>query len=219
MNSPRPRLILTCSVAALISAAARPRVAADDLWNVASGNWNTPTNWSDGTVPSGENADVNTGVATISANLAATPNDIVVGDTTTGRLDQTAGSASTGSNNWMYVGRSGGTGTFNLANTAATGGTLTGYGTGAGSMSVGQRFYDGGYQPDGGGAGTGTVNVNTTGSLTVNGDTYIGGSGGGRARSTWTRARSTAPPAGASWAGTTTAPRAARARSTSAAAR
>ena len=174
MKTPRPRFILTCSVVTLLSASARPQAVADDFWNVSSGDWNTASNWSDGTVPSGENADVNMGVATISTSIIATPNDIVVGDTTSGTLNQTGGTAQTGVSNWMYVGRSGGTGVYNLANTAATGGTLTGCGTGAGSMTVGQRFYVGGYQPDGG--GTGTANINTTGSLTVNGDTC--GSGG-----------------------------------------
>jgi hypothetical protein len=82
----------------------------------------------------------------------------------------------------MFVGaRLGGTGTYNLAKTDAVGGTLTGFGTGTGSLNVGGpnagagRLYVGG---DHVGPGTGTFNVNTSGLLKIGNDLSIGSSGG-----------------------------------------
>lgn len=137
-------------------------------------------------VPAGQNAIINTNtgnVATILQDLAATPVDIFVGTGvgSTGLLNHTAGLASTGNNNWMFVGVEGGTGVYNLAKTDSAGGTLTGFGVGEGSMTVGNtgnggRLYIGG--DDNGGGGTGTVNVNTKGTLVMRNDLIIGASGG-----------------------------------------
>ncbi|MDB6070594.1 MAG: hypothetical protein JWL81_1765, partial [Verrucomicrobiales bacterium] len=168
--------------------------AVNNLWNGGSTDWNTPANWSLGRVPSNANgattgdtfddAVINTIVpnfAILTASPAATPRDIRVGSEAgaTGRVDQTAGIASTGVGNWMFVGVAGGTGTYNIANTAASGGTFTGFGQGTGSLNAGGisgtagRLYIGG--DDGGGdAGNGTFNVHTSGTVTVRNDLSIG---------------------------------------------
>ncbi len=93
-----------------------------------------------------------------------------------GVLNHSAGTASTAG--WMDVGTDGGTGTYNLADFAGTGGTLTGLGQGSGSMTVGGQLYVGGtgYNDNG---GNGIVNINTSGTLTVASDIYIGKSGTG----------------------------------------
>lgn len=157
-----------------------------------SSDWNNNLNW--------PGDDGNTGNATVNLDPAGTPPpyraiisanatqpvvDIFVADGTdaVGRLDHTAGTANTGTGNWMYVGRGTGanSGTYNLADTSGTGGAFTGFATGSGSMNVGGtsgtggRLYIGGYN---GVAGTGVVNVNTTGTLTVRNDLVIGESGG-----------------------------------------
>lgn len=147
-----------------------------------STDWNNNANWAGGTGTGGSNAIISTtpaNIATISANIVATPVDILVGDGAgaAGRLIQNAGSANTGNGNWMIVGRGTGTGTFDLANTAATGGTLTGYGLGSGSMTVGNASTGGRlYVGDG---GTGVVNVNTSGSLIMRNDLDVGVGGNG----------------------------------------
>ncbi|RYD22180.1 MAG: hypothetical protein EOP88_08970, partial [Verrucomicrobiaceae bacterium] len=96
--------------------------AADNIWtNTGTTDWNTPGNWSLGRVPTkaGFNDEViintNTGsIATISADIAAGPSGIIVGQgpATNGRLDHTAGNAATGSGNWMKIGHNGGTGVY-----------------------------------------------------------------------------------------------------------
>lgn len=142
-----------------------------------STDWNNNANWAGGTGTGGSNAIISTtpaNIATISANIVATPVDILVGDGTgaSGRLIQNAGGANTGNGNWMIVGRGTGTGVFDLANTATTGGTLTGYGLGSGTMTVGNSSTGGRlYVGDG---GTGTVNVNTSGSLIMRNDLDVG---------------------------------------------
>lgn len=142
-------------------------------------DWNENSNWSGDAGTGGSNAIINIAspTAIISANITANPVDILIGEGagTNGRLDHTAGTAATGSGNWMGVGRSGGTGVYNLANTAGAGGSLTNFATGSGSMTVGGRLYVGGFN---GGGGTGTVNVNTSGTLAMGNDLAIGSGGG-----------------------------------------
>ena len=171
-------------VSGLFGAAISSHVYADATWNGAvSTDWETVGNWdSSPTAPMGDYfIQTNTGnIATISAGITTLqPVDIYVGkgSTTNGRLDHTGGSAQTGNANWMFVGVDGGTGTYNLANTAATGGTLTGFGTGTGSMAVGgtgnaQMFIG----SDSGSSGT--VNVNTTGTLSVPWEIWLGNNAG-----------------------------------------
>ncbi len=164
-------------------------MAADNIWIGAANNanWNDPGNWSFGRVPvqpSGvgdgfDDAIVNQNVnfPVIVADLAAVPRDIVVGSGTgSGRVDHHSGIAASGNGNWSFIGREGGTGVYNLADTTSAGDGLTGFAQGGGSFSSGGRFYVGGNQNSGG--GNGVLNMNTTGALTTGSDLAIGSSGG-----------------------------------------
>ncbi|MEK7954489.1 beta strand repeat-containing protein [Luteolibacter soli] len=139
-------------------------------------DWNDNGNWVGDAGTGGSNAviGINSPVATISANIAATPVDILVGDGAglNGRVDHTAGTAQTGGGNWMVVGRGSGTGLYNLTG-SGTGGTYTGRSQGSGTMNVSGRLYVG----DGGGS-VGTVNVHTTGTLAIGGEFNTGLNGG-----------------------------------------
>lgn len=153
-----------------------PAARAVDWNGSASTDWNTAANWTPAGVPAGANAIIKVSTpnfAKISANLTATPVDILLGldAGSNARLDHVAGNAGTGTGNWMFVGRNGGTGVYNLGDTAGTGGTHTGMATGTGSMTVGGRLYIGG---NAGTGSTGTVNVNTTGSLAMGAHLEIG---------------------------------------------
>lgn len=154
-------------------------------WNGStSGDWNTGTNWDGGTVPGpGQDANIFSiggNIPTISADIISIPTDIRVGqfNGANGQLNQTAGLASTGNGNWMTVGAgTGSIGLYNLANVSTTGGTLTGFGLGSGSMTVaGSNLWVGGTGNEAG--GTGTVNINTTGSLNVGNELHVGANGG-----------------------------------------
>lgn len=144
-------------------------------WTGAAGNdWNTAANWSGGSLPNGQTIYIETttpSIATITANSNFTPVDIRVGTENsgnTGRVDLLSGSLSTGNGNWMFVGTEGANGTFNLANTSITGGALTGYGLGSGSLTVGGPSTSSGrlwIGADSGGMGT--FNMNTSGFLTT----------------------------------------------------
>ena len=166
-------------------------LAVDNLWTGAvDNNWNNAGNWSLGRVPafpngqpSGDNFDdafINTlnNFPVVTASPSANPRDIIVGGAGgTGRVDQLAGTvAGGGGGNWSFIGREGGTGTYNLANTAAAGGALTGFGTGSGSLNITGRLYVGGNQNPGG--GNGTLNINTTGTVNTGSDLGVGSSGG-----------------------------------------
>lgn len=152
----------------------------ENLWTgTASSSWNNDANWSIGIVPTktgNHHAVINTtppNIATITVGILP-PVDIIIGSGggSNGRVDHTGGDASTGTNNWMFVGRDGGTGVFNLANTAGTSGTFTHLGTGNGTMTVNAaRLYIGGAWGSG---STGTVNVNTNGSLQVGDQLQVG---------------------------------------------
>ena len=125
-----------------------------------SQDWNDATNWStDPANPTG-NFTINTEVGNypvLSANSAFTPVDLILGDGAgqSGRLDHTSGTlslADTGSNgNWMFVGRGGGNGIYNISGDA--------------SLTVGKLFAGGGYYFPG---GTGTITINTTGTVNAN---------------------------------------------------
>jgi hypothetical protein len=186
----KQRAFVGAAIAAAVSGVAFPAFAVDNVWTGATDtNWNTPTNWSLGRVPTNANgaptgdtfddAVVNstTVVPLISADLAATPRDIVVGSGagTNGQVNHTAGTAATGNGNWMFVGRDGGTGKYNLGNTATTGGTLTGIGLGSGSINVSGRIYVAGHF---GGAANGVLNINTTGTITTGSDINLGAANG-----------------------------------------
>lgn len=122
-------------------------------------DWNTLTNWD--ADPNGVNDFVNVAVGNfpiITATPTFTPVDLFIGSGTgnTGRLDQTAGTLSTGAGNWMWAGESGGTGTYNLSGT----GSLT-----AGALNVGAW---------GSAGATGTVNMNTSGTMTLTAGSAFG---------------------------------------------
>ena len=151
-------------------------------WNGStSSDWNTTTNWSFGAVPA-DNAVINTttpNIAKITAALAATPLDILIGSGTsvTGRLDHVSGAAANAANRSMILGNTGGgsSGTFNLADTSSAGGGVSGFAQGSGSMTIGGGPSNNGNLIAGDFAGsTGTVNVNTSGSLVVTNDIFIG---------------------------------------------
>lgn len=165
-----PSLPIALSLAALSFHSAY----ADATWvGDASQDWNDAANWSsDPAAPTG-NFTINTATGNYPVQTAAsafTPVDLLLGDGTgnSGRLDHASGALSLadtgGGGNWMFVGRNGGTGTYNL--------------TGDGNLTVGKFHVGGGYYAPG---GTGTATINTTGSLTANstaGYGYIfGGSG------------------------------------------
>ena len=161
----RPVFLGIASLATLGTAHAQATWVGD-----ASNDWNTAANWSsDPSNPSG-NFTINTDAGNspvLSANSAFTPTDVLIGSTTgqSGRLDHTAGGitlAVVGANgNWFKIGQSGGSGTYNLADTSVTGQSgITTFGQGAGSLTVGKLFVGGAYFAAN---GTGVLNINTTG--------------------------------------------------------
>ena len=142
-----------------------------------SQDWNDATNWG-GAFPAGA-ATVNLGTGNfplISVNPTHTGiTTLVVGAAgTTGRLDHTGGIFNTGNGNNMSVGQGAlGVGIYNLANTAGTGGTLTGFGAGTGSANVGATSTTTGRLIVGDGTSSiGTVNMNTTGTLKAEQDAF-----------------------------------------------
>jgi T5SS/PEP-CTERM-associated repeat protein len=146
--------------------------AADWLGGTST-DWNTGSNWAGGVVPTGQNAIINntTGaIATISANLSVTPNDIDIRNGS--RLDHIAGIAGTNGGAWMFVGQDNTAGTYHLANTGSVGGGITGFAQGSGSLNATGNLLVGAF----GDNRTGTVNVNTTGTLAVSGELFIGDS-------------------------------------------
>ena len=165
-------LMLSASIA--VSCALSAANAQDNLWTGStSTDWNTAGNWSLGNVPTGQNAIVDTApanIATISADISATPNDIVVRGG--GRLDHTAGTAGTGGGSWMFVGQNDTAGTYNLANTGSVAGGITGFAQGTGSLNATGNLLVGAF----GDNRTGTVRVNTSGTLAVSGELVIGDS-------------------------------------------
>lgn len=146
--------------------------AAEANWTaLTSTDWNDVTNWSI-TPTVADNLNINwyggppgSGAPVISADETLLHgNDIKIGlFGGTGRIDHSAGAANCGT---LSLGWAGGTGTYNLADTTTTGGTLTGFGTGSGSLTVTNRIAMGHlfWGSDGGAA---TFNINTSGSLAV----------------------------------------------------
>jgi len=187
-----------CIVAGTTVLGSTTALALDNFWTGAvSNDWNNTGNWSLNRVPAFPNGNPSpndfddavintlTNFPVLTANPSAVPRDIRVGNVSgaTGRVDNRAGTSATGAGNWMFVGVAGGTGTFNLANTAGTGGTFTGFAQGTGSLTVGgasgsgARLYVGG-DDSGGDAGNGTLNVNTSGVCSATNDLVIGSQGG-----------------------------------------
>jgi hypothetical protein len=130
-------------------------------------DWNNPGNWD--AAPGGVNDFINVAVGNypiVSAAPTFTPVDIFVGSGAAGRLDQLTGTLGTGNGNWMFVGQAPGNsnGTYNLANTAGTGGTFTGFAQGDGSLNVGGASQNGVLHVGIDGA-TAVINVNTSGTI------------------------------------------------------
>lgn len=150
---------------------------AGDVWMGTNQNWNDAANWG-GTFPtSSQDPKVNISSGNfpiLSANSAFIPRDIIIanGGTNTGRFDHRAGSLSlantTAVGNWFMIGRDTTTasGTYNLADTSASGAGISGFATGSGSVTVGKLWIGGAHFA--GVGGTGTVNINTTGTITAN---------------------------------------------------
>ena len=165
----------TASLVTALLAIGISTAAAADWTGATSTDWNTPGNWSGNVVPTGENAIVNNAsgnIATITADLAATPNDIVA--TGGGRIDHIAGTAGTGGGSWMFVGQDSTLSTYNLADTSVAGGGITGYGQGSGTLNATGNLQVAAW----GGNRVGTMNINTTGALNVTGALRIGNDGG-----------------------------------------
>jgi T5SS/PEP-CTERM-associated repeat protein len=165
---------LTLSMAVVASLALSIATAQDNSWTGGtSGDWNTATNWSLGNVPTAQNAIVDTApanIATISADISATPNDIVVRGG--GRLNHVAGTAGTGGGSWMFIGQNDTAGTYNLADTNSAGSGITGFAQGTGSLNATGNLLVGAF----GDNRTGTVRVNTSGTLAVSGELFVGDS-------------------------------------------
>lgn len=179
-----------CTLArlALLTVAAMPLAGfgAAGTWNGSvSTDWNDGANWTGG-IPSAGNASINSipaNICTISADLAATPLDIIVGSSAAGQVNQTAGYAFTGSGNWLILGQnSAGVGTYNM-----TGGTMrvggihlgrTGSGTSVGTLNIGGTITnttttvlsDG---QNASSTGQGTINVNSGGTLFAEQDMIV----------------------------------------------
>jgi autotransporter-associated beta strand protein len=160
-------------------------LAANWQWNNAGpADWNDAANWTaDGGVDNDRFVN-NGGIATITSNTTIAPIrdlKVAVGAGTTGTINHSAGTATTGGS-WMFVGINGGTGNYNL-----TGGTMlnTGHlriggggGTGtltasSGSISVGSvRVGDN--ESIEGSSGVGNFNISGTTVVTSNGEMQVG---------------------------------------------
>jgi autotransporter-associated beta strand protein len=162
------------------STLASPALAT--VWSGAtSSDWNVNTNWVGNSGTVGTPAQINTitpNVATLSGNPPGNPTTIIIanGSTAIGRLNHHAGTISTAAGNDIQIGRAGGTGTYHLANTAGTGGTLTAFGQGSGSTTALRHVYVGGFTS--GAAATGTLNLHTTGTLAISNQLLIGNATG-----------------------------------------
>ncbi len=165
MKAPKilPGLIATLTTVSLY--------AVDDFtWNTAGpADWNNPANWTATNLGSGGNFRMvnNGGIAQITANPTLPTSTLYVGlgAGTSGVVNHLAGTRSTTGDDGTLVGHDGGTGTYNLANTSLVGGIYSGFARGSGSMtSTGfpRLQYRVGCE-----GGTGTLNINTTGSIVL----------------------------------------------------
>lgn len=151
-TTPRQTALSRTVTLGLVSLAAASAARADSTWTGASGqDWNSAANWSSTPSSPSGNFIVNTSTGnypTLSTNAAFTPIDIFIGSGGSGRLDHSAGLLSSGAGNWSFVGNgAGGSGLYNLTGTAS----FT-----SGRLLVAQA------------GSTGTININTSGTLTTN---------------------------------------------------
>jgi autotransporter-associated beta strand protein len=150
----------------------------NNVWTgTTSSDWNDGSNWSLGVVPDAqftspiENAvvsTVTTNIATITADILYTPNDIIVNSG--GRIDQLAGVAGTFGGAWMFVGQDSTPSVYNLADTSTPGAGITGYAQGTGTLNPSGNLQVGSWGAD----RNGTININTTEGVNVAGGLFIG---------------------------------------------
>ena len=153
--------------------------AVDNNWTgTASSDWNDAANWSEAGVPDtgfSENAVVSTvalNIATITSDISATPNDIIV--TGGGRIDHQAGIAGTNGGAWMFVGQDSTPSFYNLADTSTTGPGISGFSQGTGTLNPTGNLHVASW----GSNRNGTININTTGSVNVAGGLFIANDNG-----------------------------------------
>lgn len=186
--SRRKRVLAVAVSMAVAGLGQRALANVDNTWTgTLNQDYNNPGNWALGHLPTNttnpqEDALINTATGNfplITADFSNPPTDLFVGRGvgSSGLVNQTAGTAANANGNWMFIGADGATGTWNLANTATTGGTYTHMGVGSGSINSTGRLYVGGRQT-GPAGGVGTLNINTTGSVTTGNDLPIGASAG-----------------------------------------
>jgi autotransporter-associated beta strand protein/T5SS/PEP-CTERM-associated repeat protein len=161
-------------VALFLGVSAPLSLGADNIWTGASSpDWNNGANWSLGGVPDaafGDNAVVSTNspnIATIAADITFTPNDIIV--TGGGRIDHQAGVAGTFGGAWMFVGQNSTPSVYNLADTSTPGTGITGYAQGTGTLNPSGNLQVASWGAD----RSGTININTSGSVNIGGGLYI----------------------------------------------
>lgn len=149
--------------------------AAD--WNGStSTDWNTGSNWSGGTVPNNEGAIINTttgNIATLSStpDPVSNPGELAVGLWfNNGLFNHVGGSINPTVRVLIGAGQDA-TGTYNLADTATTGGSLTGFGIGTGSITTPEIFLG---DPFGASGSEGTFNINTSGTIATTNNFGVG---------------------------------------------
>lgn len=141
------------SLLAALAALGAVSASAQATWTgTASQDWNDAANWSSAPAAPTGNFTINTATGNypvLGADSTLAAVDITIGSGgASGRLDHTAGLLSAGSGNWSFVGNGGGsTGVYNLSGSAS----FT-----SGRLLIAQA------------GSTGTVNMNTTGTLTAN---------------------------------------------------
>ncbi len=167
-------------VAALVLGVSAPLGLGDDnIWTGASSpDWNNGANWSEGGVPDaafGDNAVVSTNspsIATITADITFTPNDIIV--TGGGRIDHQAGAAGTFGGAWMFVGQDSTPSVYNLADTSMPGSGISGFAQGTGTLNPTGNLMVGSWAAN----RAGTMNINTTGGVNITGGLFIANDNG-----------------------------------------
>lgn len=180
----RPKIgkpdLVTPVVAALVLGMSAPLgFGEDNFWTGASSaDWNDGANWSLEGVPDtafGDDAVVATdspNIATITTDIAFTPNDIIV--TAGGRIDHQAGAAGTFGGAWMFVGQDSTPGVYNLADTSTPGSGISGFAQGTGTLNPTGNLMVGAWAAD----RAGTMNINTTGGVNISGGLFIANDNG-----------------------------------------
>jgi autotransporter-associated beta strand protein len=165
----------TLVTVAVLCFSASPSRGADNFWTGnTSTDWNDATNWAFESVPdqaTDDNALVDStpaNIATITADIAFTPKDIIVRGG--GRIDHRAGVAGTFGGSWMFVGQDATPSFYNLADTATTDIGITGFAQGSGSLNATGNLNIAAFAEN----RKGTMRVNTSGTIAVSGEFFIG---------------------------------------------